>query len=317
MDFSARMAHVAIALLLQYRSIQIRKFLWSIIAGLWNHYGIIQRTAIDPGRSSGFHSATNESKIPQLFGNSCSRPFACPTPSKLFFADMDKAVQESSVCEHNRLGSYLEPQRSPHADYSIILDQKPADHLLIDITVRSFLQSEPPFFRKSHTVALCTWTPHRRPLGFIQHLKLDGGFVSDNSAIATKGINLTNNLPFGYAPHSWIARHLPDGLQVHGHQQGFGAHVGGGGGGLRTGVASSYSNDIVWFWEHCNLIYRSQLIECFEERETHRNYRQRIAILIIVPRGTILFYRFPCPAFQLFPLRMYPCIPRDGVGHAP
>src|SRR5680860_484035 len=111
MDFRTRMAHVAIALLLQYRSIQIRKFLWSIVAGLWNHYGIIQRTAIDPGRSSGFHSATNESKIPQLFGNSCSRPFACPSASKLFFADMDQAVQEGSIGEYYCLSSYLEPQR--------------------------------------------------------------------------------------------------------------------------------------------------------------------------------------------------------------
>ena len=115
------------------------------------------------------------------------------------------------------------------------------NHCMIscDVKIGSFIEFTSPFPYEFTTIALGSWTPHGRTFRTIEHTKLDGCGISDQSHLSSHGINLTHNLSFGNTTDGRIARHLCNLVHVHGYQTGLCAHVGSSASRFTTGVSSS------------------------------------------------------------------------------
>ena len=110
-------------------------------------------------------------------------------------------------------------------------------------------QHLPPFGGKEHAVALRPRTPHSGTFGAVEHAELHHGVIGYDTGVTAQGVDLTHDLPLGYAAHGRIAGHLGYRLHVHGGQQNPGAEIGGRHGGLATGMTGADNDDIV-FWKH-------------------------------------------------------------------
>jgi hypothetical protein len=107
------------------------------------------------------------------------------------------------------------------------------------------LQQAPPFSSEKHTIVLCSRTPHGRPLRPVQHAKLNHGTIGNDAGITAERIYFPDNLTFSNSAHGRVARHLGNGLQVHGDQQNAGAHVGSRCRSFATGMAGAYYDNII------------------------------------------------------------------------
>jgi hypothetical protein len=73
---------------------------------------------------------------------------------------------------------------------------------------------------------------------------LHGRGISENSHLTAQGIDLANEIAFGEAANSWVARHFADGIGILGYEKGSGAKTREGEGSLYSGMASAYHDGI-------------------------------------------------------------------------
>ena len=97
-------------------------------------------------------------------------------------------------------------------------------------------------FAIQHAVSLRTGGAHRRAFARIEYAKLDAGFISGRRHGTTQGIDFFDQVPFADAADGGVARHLPQGFDAVGQQQGVAAHARSRERGLGPGVAASDYN---------------------------------------------------------------------------
>ena len=154
----------------------------------------------------------------QALGDALSGFLPCPTPTKGFQTNMQYTIEKSTIGKHHTLGAYLASKGGFNPNSLVALYEYFCNHFLKKIKVRKLFQLQAPSLREAHTVALGTRTPHGRPFGFVKHLELNGGLVSDNAHIAPQCIDLTDYLPLGNASYCGITGHLCHVLQLHGNK---------------------------------------------------------------------------------------------------
>jgi hypothetical protein len=76
---------------------------------------------------------------------------------------------------------------------------------------------------------------------------LDPRQVGGPSHDSAERIHLAHHGSFGNPANGWIARHLPDGLEILGQQEGVRASPGRERRGFGAGMAAAYDDDIVSF----------------------------------------------------------------------
>ena len=187
-----------------------RKLLWLLIARLRNHLTEIKRACIYTWRRTCFHTSRLKTVLYEALGDAVCCGFTCTSSAKLFQPYVHHSVQESTIGEHYTLRFDSNPQRSAYSYYFVFLYQKVVYHSLKEIKCRQTFQLQSPRFRKTHTVRLCTRTPHSRTLRLVEHFKLNSGFISDNPHIAPQGIYFAYYLPLGNTSHSRVTAHLGD-----------------------------------------------------------------------------------------------------------
>ena len=107
-----------------------------------------------------------------------------------------------------------------HPDDLVILDQNPHRVPLEQMKARGMLQHPLQTELIGLLVALGPWRLHARALPCVEHPELDPRGVRVLTHHPPERINLPHHVPFGQAPDSRIARHLPDGVQVLGQNPG-------------------------------------------------------------------------------------------------
>jgi len=79
----------------------------------------------------------------------------------------------------------------------------------------------------------------RRPATEVEHAELDARAVNHPGHDPAEGVNLADQLPLGQPADGRVTRHLGDGVEVEGQEEGSGAHARGDVGRLATGVAGT------------------------------------------------------------------------------
>ncbi len=94
-------------------------------------------------------------------------------------------------------------------------------------------------------VALRARAPHAGALGGVQHAELDAGGVGVDSHLAAERVDLAHHLSLGQSADGWVARHLADGVQVHGQEQRLASHARGSQRRLDAGMARPDDDDVI------------------------------------------------------------------------
>src|ERR1700754_2442796 len=94
-------SYPAAPLLFWFWNVQIGKANDLFVSLLFLHLAVVKASSIDTGRGTGLEAVAFKAKRYQLFGYTCSRFFRySPTP-KLFFSDMNDAIEEGSAGDHH------------------------------------------------------------------------------------------------------------------------------------------------------------------------------------------------------------------------
>jgi hypothetical protein len=96
-------------------------------------------------------------------------------------------------------------------------------------------------------IALCPRGPHRRSLGSVQHPELNAGQVGGPTHDSTERVHFAHYCALRNPADGGVARHLADGFQVLGQQEGSRASAGCECSGFRTSVTATDYDDIVLF----------------------------------------------------------------------
>jgi hypothetical protein len=135
------------------------------------------------------------------------------------------SVQKRPSRQHYRAAMKPDSDLGLHPNNPITLEKQVIDRLLEKPEV--FLVLKPAAYRRTvqNPICLGAGRPHRGPFGRIQDSKLDAGFIGCDGHGATERINLLDQMPLTDAADRGITRHLPQGLDVLGQQQGSLAHA--------------------------------------------------------------------------------------------
>ena len=149
---------------------------------------------------------------------------------------MHDRLKKRPGCQDDGLRLVDGSSTNPNSSHSVPVGLNRLHHFLTKS--QSFLLFNEVLGKKlvGFLVRLGPRTVHRRPLGPVQHAKLDAGCVDDLPHQAAESVYFTDNLPFGDATDRWIATHLRDRVAVHGDQRGSGSHASGNHRGLCTRV---------------------------------------------------------------------------------
>ena len=147
----------------------------------------------------------------------------------------------------NRFSEVLDFKGGFNAESYPVLVQNLGCLPLLDVQIR--LGFANPFHPKlvGLLVALRTRSPNGWTFLGIQHPELQSGHVRIPAHLSTQSINFAREVPLGESADGRIARHLPDGIRVHGQQQGLTAHPSCRQGCFNSSVTCPDNDDVVLF----------------------------------------------------------------------
>ena len=99
-------------------------------------------------------------------------------------------------------------------------------------------------FRVRLLVGLRTRRLDRRPAAAIEQPELDPGLVDRPRHLSTERVDFADQVPLGEAADGRVAGHAGDRSTVEGHERGRAAEARRGQGGLASGVARTYDDDV-------------------------------------------------------------------------
>ena len=242
-------------LLGESRSVGKREFTHFFIAFLLGEDGEIYCPAIHTHGCAGFQLLHLETHLGKLVGESYCRLLANASGGERGLAYMYASVEESAVGKYNGVGTTFQTHFRAHSCYGVSVHGNGHYLVLPKREIGGVFEKSAPEERELHFVALCAGAPHGGTLGEVEHAELYHGVVGNNSRVAAEGVDFAHYLTFGHATHGGVARHLTDGVEVLGDEEGVHAEVGRSGGGLSTGMSSANNNYIVTAKNHRFLLF--------------------------------------------------------------
>ncbi len=159
---------------------------------------------------------------------------------------MDPAAQERAHGQHHTRCAKFQTSLRDHACDAVAFDNQVVHGLLEQVqVVRSFKQgTNDPFIQAA--VNLCPGGPHRRALAGVEDTELYSAAVRGAGHDPAQGVYLLHQVAFTDTADGRIARHLPQGIDTVGQQQGTGAHTRGRQGSLGPGMAPADDDYVVF-----------------------------------------------------------------------
>ncbi len=159
---------------------------------------------------------------------------------------MDQAGEESARREHYGARGELEPDLGHDADDAVAVEQQIVHRLLKDLEVGLVLQPAAYGASIQNAIGLRARGAHRRSLARVEDAKLDARLVRRRGHGAAQRVDFLDEMPLADAADRRVARHLPQGLDAVGEEQGAAAQPGAGERRLGAGVATTDNNYIIY-----------------------------------------------------------------------
>ena len=208
----------------------------------------VDRATIQPHRRAGLHPIGLEAQPGDLLRQAERGRLGYASPRDLHAADVHQAIEEGPISEDHRPRPYPKPHGGDYAGdlptLPTLVEQR-HDSILPEGEVGRLLEISSPQVREAAPIALRAGAPHRRSLAPIEHPKLHRRPIGDDPHQTAEGIQLAHDLPLGYAPHSGVARHLGDLVEIHGDEEGTGAEQGSRMGRLTAGMAGTDHDNVI------------------------------------------------------------------------
>ena len=158
---------------------------------------------------------------------------------------MDPAGQEGADGQHHAGRVKPQARLRHHACHAVAFDYQVIHGLLEQVqVVRAFQQgADDPFIQAA--VDLRPGGPHCRTLAGVEDAELYSAPVRGGAHDPAQGVYLLHQVAFADTADGRVARHLPQGIDAVGQQQGTRAQARRGQGSLGPGVAAADDNHLV------------------------------------------------------------------------
>ena len=164
---------------------------------------------------------------------------------------MHDCLEERAGGQHHRRRPILCLPAHSHTDHPgrvgarSLLQQQFLHQLLPQVEVGCLLDDALHLHLVEPLVGLGPGAVHRRPLGAVEHPKLEAGRVDGPRHHAAESIDLPHQLRLANPANRWIAAHLPDGVAIGSQQGRLRAEPGRGAGRLHAGMAGTDDDHVV------------------------------------------------------------------------
>src|SRR5690606_20440493 len=207
----------------------------------------IDGAGVNARRRAGFQAIDTQRQFAQTFCQCDRRRITGATAGVIFEADMDFAAEERAGTQHDRAREKADAGVGDSAFDTIAMHDQIVDGLLENLQIRLVFQDFADRRLVQHAVGLDAGGAHGRTLAAVEHAELDAAAVGGARHGAAEGIDFLDQMAFADAADGRIARHLAEGYDVVGQQQGSAAHARRGQAGLGAGMAAADDDDIKTF----------------------------------------------------------------------
>ena len=209
----------------------------------------IDRSAIESRRRASLQPSDAKAELLQRFGKFDRRRFAGPSSRIGAATRVYATVKKSAGGDDYRLGAdstrvlQLDPNRA------LVLNDQVSHNALAQAKVWRRFQSSAHLQAIECAVGLRSRGPNGGPARSVKQAKLNPGSIDKTAHDPAEGVNLSDKMTLTNAPDGWIARHLPDQVQVKRHQSSISAETCGGRCRFAAGVPTPNYNHIKNFIE--------------------------------------------------------------------
>ena len=217
-----------------------------VITRLPGEPAVIDGPAVEARRRAGLQPSRAERQVAQAARQGVRRRLTGPSALVTGFAHVDPAGQKRAGCQHHAGSAETQarlchdtPDNTAFNNQVVhgLLEQVQVVRLLKQGTYRSLVQA---------AVNLCPGGAHRGPLAGVEDAELYPAPVRRPGHDSAQGVDLLDQVAFADAPYGRVARHLAEGVDTVGQQQGLNSHARGSQGGLGAGMAATDDNDFVF-----------------------------------------------------------------------
>ena len=181
-----------------------------VVSRLRGHAVEVDGASIDADGGAGFEFIGADAEVAELVGEQGGGGFAEATSGEVDLSDVYSAVEEGAGGEDDFTGAKGLALLGDDASRVVIFHEDGGDEVLSEVEVGLVFEQLFPEEGELLFVALGSGAPHGRSFGTVEHTELDHGVVGDDAGHSAQGVDLADDLSFGDAADSGIARHLRD-----------------------------------------------------------------------------------------------------------
>ena len=215
------------------------------IAVLPFHLFEVHRAPIYAGRRAGLESSQAKSAAGQGLGKPDGGGLGGPSSGETHQPHVEQPIEKSAGGQDHRLGRKVQAGLRNYAPDPSVLHDDLRDVPLLYAQSGLMLDHTTHLSAIHGPIRLRPGSPYRGSFGAIQHAKLDAGAVAHAPHLASKGVNLPDQMPLGHSTDGRIAGHLTDLLDLHRDQQGRHPHPRNRQRRFASGVAPAHNNHVV------------------------------------------------------------------------
>jgi len=198
----------------------------------------------EAGRRPGLEPAHLQTKPVEPVRQSNGRRFADAAGRDALLADMDQAFEKGASRHHDSACPPRPARLADHASGPVVLNNQVLDSVLDQRQVFIFGKDRLDRLAIEFAICLCSRPPHRWPLGPVEHPELDTAAIRRPAHHPVEGVDFTDQMPLAQPANRRVARHLPNGRKLVGHQRRPSAEPRSGSGSLGAGMPTANDNDV-------------------------------------------------------------------------
>ena len=216
-----------------------------LVARLLLHLFVVERTAVEPRRRTGFQPRHIERQFAKACRQCIRRCIADAAAGLFCFTDQNTAAEERANGKNNRVAQNTSAGFGDNTGNLLTLDDEIVDGIFEQFEIRLSANDFADSRTVKFSIGLRARGPHRRTFRSIQRAKLDTGPIDRFGHRAAECVDLFGQVTFANTADGRVTAHLTECGNLLRHQQCARTRPCGCQAGFRTGVAAANHDDIV------------------------------------------------------------------------